>query len=89
MTEPLDREQRVQRGRRVALLLDDEDMKRAFASVKAKCVEDWCSGKTPGAREEAWALQKALAALQSELQSTVADGQYAQAEIDRLQTRKG
>lgn len=87
MSESLNREQRMERGQRVARLLADEDITRALGELDADCVQEWRDATTPEEREKAWASLDALRKLQDRLQSTVADGQYAQAELAALTKR--
>jgi hypothetical protein len=61
-------DERIARGRRAQRLLDDADVKQAFADVSAQLFQDWCLA-APEQREGLHAVYRAQVRLIDQLES--------------------
>lgn len=87
-SEELTEEQKIQRGRRVRTILDDEAFISALKEVERTAVAQWVDGEDVDARERAHARLTALQWLVRELAVIAGDGVVAEHQQEELRRKQ-
>lgn len=79
----------VSKAARAAALLNDDTVKAALAQMRADYIEAWTltSARDTDARERLWQAVQVVGKFGDHLNSVVANGKLAQAEIDAMTAR--
>lgn len=78
----------IDAGSRVHAFLQDKDVIEAMARLQRRYVDDWKAGDSPEKRETAWAKQRALDDLRTELEAVVESGKKATIVQSRRQPQR-
>lgn len=71
---------RIAKGRRAQVLLDDETLKEVFANAQKRAFQQFVAATDHAATQPAWQTTQAIEALRLEFAAIVGDGQLAEAQ---------
>jgi len=80
----------IARAKRAALLIDDDMLKEAFASLEADYTKFWkaTDARDTDARERIWLAMQVVGKVQAHLNAVIANGQIAQADLEQLKAER-
>lgn len=80
----------IARAKRAALLIDDELLREAFATLEADYTKYWkaTDARDTDARERIWLAMQVIGKVQGHLNAVLLNGQIAQQDLDMLKAEK-
>lgn len=80
----------IARAKRAALLIDDDLLKEAFATLEADYTKYWkaTDARDTDARERIWLAMQVIGKVQAHLNTVLMNGQIAHDDLERLKAEK-